>query len=509
MNDILLKIENLSKNFPGVIALNEVTFSVKKGEIHAIVGENGAGKSTLIKILSGIYDSYEGNIIFEDLVYKIKNPVEAYSKGISTIFQELNIIPRQTILENIFLGREIVTRGVINRKAMYKKCLEQLQLLSVDLNPNSLADNLSIAYQQIIEISKALVFDAKLIIMDEPTSSLTKNEVTQLFKLIKKLKSKGKTILYISHKLDEVFEISDSITVLRDGKHQKTMDKKDTDPNEVITLMIGKKMAAMFPAKPHREKKEIIMTIKNLGRKNEFYDIDFDLYKGEILGICGLMGSGRTEIAKSIFGLSKPDIGEIKVFNSRIMYFKDPKEALKQGIAYLPENRKDEGIFPKLTVKENICMSIFDRISTVGFINNKEMNSLSKGYIDQFRIKVINNNQIEETLSGGNQQKTIISRLLSNNSKIFIFDEPTRGIDIGSKFEIYEIMNEICNKGGSIIFITSEIPELLSMSDRIILMRNGKIIKKFEEQEFRNEDNIFVTETQIMHIITGGGEGKI
>jgi ABC-type sugar transport system ATPase subunit len=496
VDNYLIEINDLSKSFPGVKALDDVSFKVKEATVHGLVGENGAGKSTLIKILSGIYPEYEGNILFFGKNLKINSAVDAQNLGISTIFQEVTLVPKLSIAENIFLGRELVRSGAfVNKREIIRKSEEALGFLSSPLKPKTLVENLSVANQQIVEICKAIVLDSKLIIMDEPTSSLTKKETDRLFSLIRKLRSNGKTVLYVSHKIDEVFEICDSVTVLRDGKHIDTVKKKDTSPNDIISMMVGRELKAMFPDRT-LDKGDLVMTVSELSRSGEFNNISFDLYKGEILGIGGLIGAGRTELAKAIIGVTRPDGGKIEIFNNTIKFFDSPKRAISNGLTYLPEDRKEEGIFPLMAVKDNICISILKMISRFSFISNKKMENFSRRFVDRFRIRITSIEQREETLSGGNQQKTIISRFLATKSKIFIFDEPTRGIDVGAKFEIYNIMNEITAEGGAIIFISSELPELINMSDRLLLMRSGLMVQEFEKRDANEED--------IMKVLTKG-----
>jgi ABC-type sugar transport system ATPase subunit len=511
MEESLIEIKNLTKAFSKVIVLDNISLSIKKGIVHGIIGENGAGKSTLIKILAGIYNEYDGEIYMNNVFFKPSSPLDAYRKGISTIFQELNIIPKQTVLENIFLGREILISNILlDRRAMLKKSLETIKSLAADIRPNDLAGDLSVANQQIVEICKAIVFNVNLLIMDEPTSSLTSNETEGLFELIRKLKNDGKTILYISHRLNEVFDICDVITVLRDGKLVGTVKKEESNTEEIVKMMVGRDLKSFYPERKKPESSKTVLSVKKLSRKNEFKHISFNLKEGEILGFGGLIGAGRTELAKAIIGISRPETGEITIIGENINYYKNPRQALDQGLAFLPENRKDEGIFQLYPVRENICISIMDRISKFSFIQFKSMKTLAEKNVERFKIKVRSINQVMETLSGGNQQKTIISRLLSTESKIFIFDEPTRGIDVGSKYDIYNFMNEITYRGGSIVFISSELPELLNMADRIMLMRGGEIVKELEKKNggFTSKKEGIDIEEEIMQILTLGEEAS-
>jgi len=482
MNRNILGVKNISKAFPGVKALDDVSFCVKNGEVHGLVGENGAGKSTIIKILAGIYTEYEGCIYLLDEKFKCKSPSDALNYGISTIFQELTIINNLSVAENIFLGREISSSKVfLNKNFIYKKSSEVLKFLECDLKPQQKMEGKSIAVQQLVEICKGLVLDAKIIIMDEPTASLTKNEVEHLFTIIRKLKNNGKTIIYVSHKIEEVLEICDSITVLRDGKHIDTIKKEKTNYGQIIKMIVGRSVNNTYPKRGLNKdniKDNIILSVKKLTKKGEFKNISFDLYKGEIIGFAGLIGAGRTELAKAIAGISKPDSGEIFLYGEKIDFFPHTKEAIDKGLSYLPEDRRDESLFPKMDVSKNISISIISKLAYLKtLISSKKEVALVNYFIEKIKIRTSGLNQKIENLSGGNQQKAIISRILATKSKIIIFDEPTRGIDVGSKFEIYNIINDLSKKGIGIIFISSELQELIGMSDRLILIKDGILIE--------------------------------
>lgn len=482
-------VENISKRFPGVKALDNVSFRITSGEIVGLVGENGAGKSTLIKILAGVYTNYSGTIYVSNKKVNFTSPTDAQDNGIATIFQELTIIPELSVAENIVLGREPLKAKIfLNKSVIYKKSKEALKFLSSSIDPHEKAGNLSIANQQIVEICKALVLDAKVIIMDEPTSSLTKIEVNQLFKVIKKLKKDGKSILYVSHRIEEIFEICDSIKVLRDGKLVNSEKKRSASPNNVVKMMVGRSIKNIYPfIKTHAGK--IVLSVKNLIKDGEFKDVSFNIREGEIVGFAGLVGAGRTEVAKAIIGITHPDGGTIQVFGKKLKNFSHPRKALNAGLAYLPENRKEDGIFPMLTIKENISLSSLKLCTKLGIFNQKKESNLVNKYINDIRIKTTGQDQVMETLSGGNQQKVIISRLLATKSKIFIFDESTHGIDIGAKYEIYNIIKALVAENKAIIFISSELPELIGIADRILLMRRGELVKEYNKDE-ANAENI-------------------
>lgn len=492
----MISIGKVSKSFPGVKALDDISFTIQYGEVHGLVGENGAGKSTLIKILSGIYPQYEGNIVFDGSVRHFYSAHEAQTGGIATIFQELTVIKELSVAENIFLGREPTRRlGMLDWSVMRDKSNEVLQFLDTPLDPRETVGKLSVANQQIVEICKALVLNSRIIIMDEPTSSLTEHEVDQLFITIRRLKEKGITILYVSHKIEEIFEICDSITVLRDGKHIGTVEKTETSPDEVISMMVGRSMNMMFP--PRSAKKGgLLLSVRDLSRIGEFEHVSFDLHEGEIIGFAGLIGAGRTELARALFGATALDTGEIGLYGDRIDHFAHPHDALSRGVAYLSEDRKGEGLMLELSVRENMSLPILKKISPYFFVQGARERELVQSYISKFKIRMTSIDQIVESLSGGNQQKVIISKLLLTESKVFIFDEPTRGIDVGAKYEIYKIMNDLTLEGKGIIFISSELPEVLGVSDRIFCMREGELVQEFTRDEAEPE--------KVMKVLTAG-----
>jgi rhamnose transport system ATP-binding protein len=492
----MIAIAHVSKSFPGVKALDDVTFTIQRGTVHGLVGENGAGKSTLIKILSGIYPDYEGTVSVGGEARRFASVHDAQAHGVATIFQELTIVRDLSVAENIFLGREPVRRGgLIDWETMRKRSVEALEFLDAPLDPRALLGSLSVANQQIVEICKALVLSSKIIIMDEPTSSLTGHEVRQLFLLIGKLKAQGITLLYVSHKIDEIFEICDTITVFRDGKHIQTVGKALTTPDEVIRSMVGRSLTMLFPPRAATPG-DLLLSVRGLGRGEEFHDVSFDLAAGEIVGFAGLIGAGRTELARGIFGASAVDAGEVRLYGEKTRPFAHPRRALSRGVAYLSEDRKGEGLILQLSIRENMSLSILDKISRSLFISSKWEREMVNAYAGSFKIKMTSMDQLVESLSGGNQQKVIISKLLATESRVFIFDEPTRGIDVGAKYEIYKIMNDLTAEGRGIIFISSELPEVLGVSDRVLCMREGRLVAEFPRAEADPE--------KVMRVLTGG-----
>ena len=492
----MIAIENVSKSFPGVQALDQVCFTIRDGEVHGLVGENGAGKSTLIKILSGIYPDYEGSIRFDGAARRFTAVHEAQAGGVATIFQELTVIRELSVAENIFLGREPVRPGGrLDWNAMWSKSREVLSFLDAPLDPRAQVGRLSVANQQLVEICKALVLNSKVIIMDEPTSSLTEHEVRQLFALIRRLKERGITILYVSHKIGEIFAICDSVTVFRDGRHIATVDRHATTQDQVISMMVGRSLSMIFPLRTSR-RGEKLLSVRGAGRSGEFQDVSFELHEGEILGFAGLIGAGRTELARALFGAASLSSGEVILHGRSIGRFKHPSRALALGVAYLSEDRKREGLMLELSIRENMSLAVLRRISRYLFIRRRRERELVDSYINKFKIKMNSMDQLVESLSGGNQQKVVISKLLMTEARVFIFDEPTRGIDVGAKYEIYKIMNDLTAEGRGILFISSELPEVLGVSDRILCMREGRLAREFTRAEADPE--------AVMRVLTGG-----
>ncbi|WFA10404.1 sugar ABC transporter ATP-binding protein [Tissierella sp. Yu-01] len=497
MGKPILKMENISKSFPGVKALDNVNFTVYENEVMALLGENGAGKSTLMKILSGVYEKNEGRIFLEEESLEVNSPRDATDKGIAIIHQELNLIPYLTVYENIFLGREAKKpSGALNKKRMIEDTKEILEKLKVDIDPTVKVNSLSIAQQQMVEIAKALSLNAKIIIMDEPTDTLTDQEVNSLFEIIHELKKQGKGLVYISHRLKEVFEVCDRLTILRDGEFIGERLVSEVDEIEVIRLMVGRTLDEQFPYVETNFQTEVLK-VENL--KNKYVNnLSFTLKKGEILGISGLVGAGRTELAKTLFGFYKKDSGKIILGNEEVD-IRSPREALDKGIVYVSEDRKSDGLILGMDVTSNITISSLDKFKTAIGLNKKKEQKVAGEYRDKINIKTPSLRQKVKNLSGGNQQKVAIAKSLLTDPQVLILDEPTRGVDVGAKREIYDLLNEIKKEGRSIIMISSEMPEILGMSDRILVMHDGEMKGSLSREE--------ATQEKIMsHIMKREGE---
>lgn len=486
MKEKLLELKGVTKTFPGVIALDNVDFRVYKGRIMALAGENGAGKSTLMKVITGIYTKDKGEIVYKGKNINFSGITDSIEAGIGIIHQELNLLPELSIMENIFLGREIVNSiGKIDYKVMKMETLTILEKLGVDYDPYTKVGKLSIAEQQMVEIAKVLSQNAKLIIMDEPTDALTEKETEKLFNIIKELKESGTGIVYISHRLKEIFEICDDITIFRDGKYIDEKEVSDIDENQLIELMVGRKLENYFPRDEIKLGDEIL-EIKNISNKY-VHDVSFKLKKGEILGISGLVGAGRTELCKTLMGSIKKDSGEI-ILNRKNLKINSEEEALKQHLFYVSEDRKKDGLILGMSVKENMSLSAIRRFENKFLkINFKKEEKLVDSYISKFKIKTPGMEQLIKNLSGGNQQKIAIGKALMTEPEILILDEPTRGIDVGAKRDIYLLINELKKTGISIILISSEMPEIIGLSDRILVMSNGKITAEFDRKEVTQE----------------------
>jgi inositol transport system ATP-binding protein len=495
-DNVILQMENISKSFPGVKALSDVNLTVRKGTIHALMGENGAGKSTLMKILDGIYAPDSGQITFQGQPVTIDTTHTALKLGISMIHQELSPIPYMMVSENIFLGREPLGRyGLIDKRKLNADTKALLDRLGIDIKPTSLMKTLSVANTQMVEIAKAISYDASLIIMDEPTSAITEREVDHLFRMIRSLKAKGVTIIYITHKMDEVFLIADDITVLRDGKHVATEPASQTNKGHLITMMVGRELTEMFP-KEVAPIGEIVLSVRNLTRDGIVADVSFDLRRGEILGIAGLMGAGRTTVIESIFGIHKIDAGEITI-KGRKTQINSPADAIKNGLALLTEDRKLTGIMGVLPVRDNMVIASLSNYEKRGLLDGRRIEATYKEEKSRLDIKSPSMYQLIKLLSGGNQQKVLVSRWLLTSPDILILDEPTRGIDVGAKAEIHRLMSKLAQEGKAIIMISSELPEILGMSDRILVMHEGRVGGIFERKE--------ATQESIMQAATGHG----
>ena len=481
----ILRMENISKSFPGVKALDDVRFNAYEGEVMALLGENGAGKSTLMKILSGVYTKDTGKILLNGKELEVLNPKDAFDKGIAIIHQELNLVPNLTVYENIFLGREeTTTYKTLKKDYMIKEAKKLLDRLKVDIDPTLKINEISLAKQQMVEIAKALSLNTSVIIMDEPTDTLTDKEVDILFDVIRELKAEKKAIVYISHRLKEVFEICDRVTVLRDGKFIDERLVSEIDEEEIIKLMVGRTLDEQFPYLKTNTS-EFVFEVKNLTNKY-VKNISFSLKRGEVLGISGLVGAGRSELGKTIFGLYPIDEGEM-ILEGKKVEFKSPKEAIENGIMYVSEDRKSEGLVLTMDVKSNITLSSLDKFKRALGLDKKKEERISEDYRKKINIKTPTLTQKVKNLSGGNQQKVAIAKSLLTQPKVLILDEPTRGIDVGAKREIYDLLNLIKKEGHSVIMISSEMPEILGMSDRIIVMHEGKIKGELSKEEATSE----------------------
>lgn len=490
MEDIILNIKSLNKHFTGVKALDDVSFSVRRGEVHALMGENGAGKSTLIKILTGIYRADSGEIIFDGESCAFHNALSAQHAGISTIYQELNMIPYLSVSENIYLGRYPMKKGGIDWKAMHKMAQKLVDDLGVDIDVTRPLNHYGTAKQQIIAILRAISLKSKLIVMDEPTSSLDANEVEILFGIMDKLKRDGVTIIFITHRLDEVFTKGDRISVLKDGKYVGTFDVDKTSQYELLTHMIGKKNLSMGLVKPagNFDQSKDALDVHHITRVPYVNDVSFKVKRGEIVGLAGLLGSGRTEIARIIFGCDMPDSGEVSIEGKKIR-LRTPKDAVEAGMAFCTENRREEGLFGDISVQNNIAICSLSKLSKGGFINLKERKTISEKYVDKLAIRTPSIDQLIKNLSGGNQQKVILARWMATNPKLIILDEPTRGIDVGAKVEIEKLIHEFSDRGIGVLLISSEMSELVRNCDRIIVLRDGHIVGELDKKEI-SEKNI-------------------
>jgi len=483
----ILEMINICKSFPGVKALDNVNFDLYAGEVHVLMGENGAGKSTLMKILGGLYHPDNGEIRINGGGTRIHSPSDALNQGIAMIYQELNSIPDMTIAENIFIGREpsVFKFGILDRKRMNENAEKLFPQLGLKFNPKKKIGSLSVAERQMIEITKALSFNSKIIIMDEPTSAITEKEVDRLFEVIQKLKASGAGIVYISHKMEEIFRIADRITVLRDGKYVDTKPAKDLTTDQLISLMVGREIKDQFP-KLDAKIGEVVLSVKNLTKKGQYNDISFELRTGEILGLAGLMGAGRTELVESIFGIRKADGGEVLIDGKKVE-IKSPADAIKNGIAIVSEDRKGHGLNLKGTVKENISIVTLKNYSKIGVLRKKSEIKAVDQSIKQLSIKTPTRDQIVNYLSGGNQQKIVVAKWMLADAKIFILDEPTRGIDVGAKSEIHLLLSTLAQSGKAVIMVSSELPEILGMCDRVIVMHEGKLTGEIYRHEMNQE----------------------
>lgn len=487
-NAYAFEMKGISKSFPGVKALDNVSLFVRKGTVHALMGENGAGKSTLMKILAGIYKPDSGELFLKGDQVGFTNPRDALHYGISMIHQELSFISELTVADNIFLGREpcLGKSKIINKKEQTVRALKLFNQYKIDLDPDKKMSALSVSDRQMVEIVKAVSNNADIIVMDEPTSAITEREVEKLFEIIKLLTSQGKSIIYISHKMDEIFKIANDITVLRDGCFIDSKPAAELNHDQLISLMVGRELKDVYQSKTAKNE-TVFMEVKNLSRKGSFENISFTLRKGEVIGIAGLVGAGRTEVVESIFGVYPPHSGEIYINQKKVVH-KHPKQAINNGIALVTEDRKQTGLNLTGSVRDNITLVNLRKFAFLkNIISQKKENNVVDEQIQSLKIKTPNRNIAVKNLSGGNQQKIVIAKWLINNPDILILDEPTRGIDIGAKAEIYKIISDFANSGKSVIVISSEMPELFGICDRIVVMSEGKLTGEFTRKEFDQE----------------------
>nr|WP_294526700.1 sugar ABC transporter ATP-binding protein [uncultured Blautia sp.] len=494
MGEVILTMKGIDKSFPGVHALDHVDLEIRKGEVHALMGENGAGKSTLMKVLTGIYSKDSGSITYEGKEVEFTSPRDAQNAGIVIVHQELNMLNHLTVAQNIFIGREIMNGKLINDAKMNEEAAKLFRQLNIDIDPKEKMGNLTVGKQQMCEIAKAISHEAKVIIFDEPSAALTESEIEELFKIIRDLRDKQLGIVYISHRMDEIKVITDRVTVMRDGSYVGTLITKDCTKDDIINMMVGrviyedpKTESNVAPDAP------VVLKVEHLNAGKMVQDVSFELRKGEILGFSGLMGAGRTETARALFGADPKDSGDIYV-NGKKVDIKNPMDAVKCGIGYLSEDRKRYGIVVAKSVAENSTMASMENFMNGIFINKKKENEIAKKYVNELKTKTPGVDQLVVNLSGGNQQKVVIAKWLVRNCDILIFDEPTRGIDVGAKSEIYHLMNELVAEGKSIIMISSEMTEILRMSDRIVVMCEGKKTGEIDIAE--------ATQENIMHAAT-------
>jgi len=495
VGNYVLEMKNINKKFASVYALEGVNLQLKKGEVHALLGENGAGKSTLIKVLGGIYKADDGQIFVAGKPVVIQSVREAQALGINIVHQEIVLVPHISVAENIFLGREPVTKtGLKDKKKMYQEAEKLVKQLGLNIDVKKDVYYLTIAQQQLVEIIKAVSFNSQIIVMDEPTSSLAEREVDYLFEVINKLKKQKVSIIYISHKLNELFSITDRITVMRDGKYVDTKETKTTSIDELIKMMVGRDLTEYYSRGEHTIG-EKALEVKDLSRKGKLENVSFYIKKGEIVGFAGLVGAGRSEIMQGVFGVSPIDSGEIYLDGKKVK-FKNVQDAIDHGVALIPEDRKKEGLVLKNTVGYNITLTVQDQYKKFVYVNRKKRDDIIHKYIKAFSIKTPSAEQLVNKLSGGNQQKIVLAKWLATNPKVLILDEPTRGVDVGAKSEIYKIIDQLAGEGMAVILISSELTEIINMCDRIYVVAQGQITGELNREDFNQE--------KIMYHATGG-----
>ena len=488
-DETILEFREVSKDFPGVRALDKVHFDLKRGEVHALVGENGAGKSTLIKILAGVYPPTDGEIYYQGQKVTIRNPKGGLDLGVSVIYQEMNLVPYISVAKNIFLGREPKRRWLpflIDYPRLHENAREILKSINADIDTRVNAVDLGVAQGQLVEMAKAFSFKASILVMDEPTATLTQKEIEQLFRSIREFQKKGVGIIYISHRLEEILQIADRVTVLRDGKVMATMNIREVKSlDDVIKLMVGRSMTAYFSREFLGEKGDVALEVKHLSRDPLLKDINLHVRGGEIVGLAGLVGAGRTELARALFGVDRYDDGEVYILGRKESM--TPSKSVALGVGFIPEDRKKEGLALILPVKENVIVASLRKIFPQGLINPQKTSKVVNEYVKALRVATPSIMRLVRYLSGGNQQKVVVAKWLCTQAKIFIFDEPTRGVDVGAKAEIHQLMNEMVKQGAAILMISSELPEILHMSDRVYVMHEGRIVKELPREEASQE----------------------
>ena len=490
-----IEMRGIDKSFGSNQVLKQAGFTLESGEVHALMGENGAGKSTLMKILTGVYTKDAGTVLVDGKEVNYKNPQEAEKAGIVFIYQELNVMFDLTVEENLFMGKEIHGKfGICDKKAMQKKAQEALNILGVNISPKTVMAELSVGQQQMVEICKALMADAKVIIMDEPTAALTQSETVALFKVIESLRKKGVSMVYISHRMEEIFELCDRITVLRDGSYIGVKNIPETNMNEIVKMMIGREIGERYPSRNVKIGKEVLK-VKELTRKGTFHDVNFSVRAGEVLGVSGLIGAGRTEIMQAIFGNLSYESGTIEIDGKEVK-ISNPRQAMEHGIGFITEDRKTEGLMLDKSIRKNISLCNLRRISKSSVISREAEKNMVAEAIKDLRIKCFGSYHECNNLSGGNQQKVVLAKWILTNPKILILDEPTRGVDIGAKKEIYSIINKLAAQGVAIIMVSSELPEVLGMSDNIMVVREGEVRGIISYEEANQE--------RVMTLATGG-----
>lgn len=515
MDDVILRLEGISKSFPGVHALDEVQFELRRGEVHALVGENGAGKSTLMKIIAGVYSKDAGRIIYQGNEVEIPNPRAAQHLGISMIFQELNLMPHLTVAQNIFIGREprANLRFILDDKKINDQTVGILESLHLNIDPRAKVGALTVAKQQMVEIAKALSYNSKILIMDEPTAALTDTEIEDLFRVIRGLREQGVGIVHISHRLEELKLISDRITVMRDGHYIDTKQTNEVTIDQIISMMVGRTIYESTPELPETPSQEVVLEARHLNRGKLIRDVSFELKKGEILGFSGLVGAGRTEVARAVFGADPIESGEIYI-KGKPVKIKTPGDSVRHGIGYLSEDRKRYGLTLGMDVQTNIVLAAFNRfLDALGWVNDKRIHTTAQTFVDKLSIKTPGLQQKVKNLSGGNQQKVVIGKWLTADTDILIFDEPTRGIDVGAKSEIYHLLNDLARQGKSIIMISSELPEILRMSHRVLVMCEGRVTGVLDIRDATQEKIMTYatqrTESVLLPETNGESQGQV